>query len=122
MPLTNFNDYSGDLSPEEMEIIPIVIHGFRRYDKNNPIKSKLIVTRLNEYLFLKGYKIKMSGVRLRKIVNYIRSNGLIPLIATSKGYFVSKNKMDILDQIKSLKERARSIERCAKGLEKFIKD
>lgn len=118
--ITNFEDYSGELSPEEIQIIPIVIHGFRKYDKDNPIKSRVIVERMNKYLLERGFKIRMTGARLRKIVNYIRSNSLIPLIATSKGYFVSKNKSDILDQIKSLKERARSIERCAKGLEKFL--
>jgi len=83
MSVTNFEEFTNELTSEEMEILPIVVHGFRNYKKANPIKSELIVTRLNEYLNMKGYKIKMTGVRLRKIVNYIRTNGIIPLIATS---------------------------------------
>jgi hypothetical protein len=103
-----------------MEILNIVIHGFRQYKKNNPIKSELIVTRMNQYLQNNGYKIKMTGVRLRKMVNYIRSNGLIPLIANSQGYFTTDCKLTIQQQIISLQERANSIERCAQGLKKFL--
>ena len=120
MSITNFEEYTHELSAEEMEILPIVIHGFRQYKKNNPIKSELIVTRMNDYLKNNGFKIKMSGPRLRKMVNYIRSNSLIPLIATSHGYFTSDCKETIIEQITSLMERANSIERCAQGLKKFL--
>ena len=118
--LTNFEEYTQELSQEEMELIPIVIHGFRQYKKENPIKSELIIKRMNEFLALHGIQLKMTGPRLRKLVNYIRSNGLLPLIATSNGYFTSDCKQTILDQIRSLQERANSIERCAHGLSKFI--
>jgi hypothetical protein len=118
--ITGFEELTSELTAEEMEILNIVIHGFRQYKKTNPIKSELIVTRMNQYLQLHGYKIKMTGVRLRKMVNYIRSNSLIPLIATSHGYFTSDCKQTILEQITSLQERANSIERCAQGLKKFL--
>jgi hypothetical protein len=62
----------------------------------------------------------MNGPRLRKMVNYIRTNGIIPLIATSHGYFTTDCKETISEQIKSLQERANSIERCAAGLKKFL--
>jgi hypothetical protein len=75
---------------------------------------------MNQYLQNNGYKIKMTGVRLRKMVNYIRSNGLIPLIANSQGYFTTDCKLTIQQQIISLQERANSIERCAQGLKKFL--
>jgi hypothetical protein len=120
MSITNFEEFTHELTSEEMEILPVVVHGFRNYKKANPIKSELIVTRMNEYLNTKGYKIKMTGVRLRKIVNYIRTNGIIPLIATSNGYFTSDCKQTIQEQIQSLQERANSIERCAAGLRKFL--
>jgi len=120
MSVTNFEEFTHELTSEEMEILPIVVHGFRNYKKANPIKSELIVTRLNEYLLARGYKIKMNGPRLRKMVNYIRTNGIIPLIATSNGYFTSDCKETIAEQIKSLQERANSIERCAEGLKKFL--
>ena len=118
--ITGFEEHTAELSSEEMEILPLVIHGFRNYKKNNPIKAELIVTRMNEFLLSNGYKIKMSQPRLRKMVNYIRTNGIIPLIATSHGYFTTDCKETIIEQIKSLMERANSIERCAQGLKKFL--
>jgi hypothetical protein len=118
--ITNFEEHTHELSAEEMEILPVVVHGFRNYKKANPIKAELIVTRMNEYLNTKGYKTKMTQPRLRKMVNYIRTNGIIPLIATSNGYFTSDCKETIAEQIKSLQERANSIERCATGLKKFL--
>ena len=118
--ITNFEEHTSELTSEEMEILPIVVHGFRNYKKENPIKAELIVTRMNEFLAVRGFKTRMSQPRLRKMVNYIRTNGIIPLIATSHGYFTSDCRETIQEQIKSLQERANSIERCAQGLKKFL--
>ena len=118
--ITNFEEHTHELTSEEMEILPIVVHGFRNYKKENAIKAELIVTRMNEYLTARGFKTRMSQPRLRKMVNYIRTNGIIPLIATSHGYFTSDCRETIQEQIKSLQERANSIQRCAEGLKKFL--
>ena len=113
--ITNFENVTFDLTEIESKLLPLIIAGFKKYTKQNPIKEPDIVKRFNE----KNYEYKLSGVRLRKLVNYIRSNGLLPLIATSKGYYVSYEKEEILSQIKSLRERASSINKCADGLEGF---
>jgi hypothetical protein len=118
--ITGFETYTHELTNEELEILPLVMHGFRHYKKTNPIKAELIVSRMNIFLHEHGYKIKMSQPRLRKMVNYIRTNGLMPLIATSQGYFTTDCKVTIQEQITSLQERANSIERCAQGLKKFL--
>ena len=118
--ITTFENITHELSEEELRLVPVIVHSFRHYKKTNPIKADLIVSRMNTYLESKGVKTRMNQPRLRKIVNYIRTNGLLPLIATSNGYFTSDNPVDILDQIKSLQERANSIERCAIGLRKFL--
>jgi len=120
--LTNFEDFTNELSEDELSILPAVIHSFRRYKKDSPIKAPEIIEGINDYLTKKGYKFKMTGPRLRKMVNYIRSNSLLPLIATSKGYFTDSCKITVMDQIKSLEERARSIQNCAEGLKKFIEN
>jgi len=65
-------------------------------------------------------KNKFSEPRLRKCSNYIRTNGILPLIATSQGYYVSYDKQEINSQIQSLVERANSILKSAEGLKKFI--
>ena len=118
--ITNFEEHTSELTSEEMEILPIVVHGFRNYKKEIPIKAELIVTRMNEFLSTRGFKTRMTQPRLRKMVNYIRTNGIIPLIANSHGYFTSDCKETIQEQIKSLQERANSIQRCAEGLKKFL--
>ena len=118
--ITNFEEYTHELSAEEIEILPLVVNGFRHYKKTNPIKAQLIVERMNVFLENNGYKIRLTQPRLRKIVNYIRTNSIIPLIATSNGYFTTDCKLTIQEQIKSLQERANSIERCAQGLKKFL--
>ena len=118
--ITGFEDITRPLSDDELKIVPVLCNNFKRHDKNNPVKAPVIVTGMNKYLVQHGYKIRMSQARLRKCCNFIRSKGMIPLIATSNGYYVSYNKEDVANQIKSLWERAGAIRACANGLQKFL--
>lgn len=117
MGVTNFEDITNGLSNEELSLVPDMCEAFRKYTKQNPIKAPIIVAKINAN---KLTKIKFTEVRLRKIVNYIRTNGLIPLISTSSGYYVDYSPEVIESQIKSLKERSSSIYHCAVGLEKIL--
>ncbi len=119
--LENFEEHTPELNDDELKLIPLLIAGFKSYNKDNTIKSNKVVERLNYHLIANNYKIKLTDARLRKLVNHIRTNGLLPLMASSKGYYVSFDKKDIESQIKSLKQRANSINGCAEGLKKFIK-
>lgn len=112
--ITNFEDITHELNEYEMSLVAIVVLGFGKYTIDNPIKSADAVKSMNA----KGYK--MTGARLRKICNYIRCNSLLPLIGTSSGYYVSDDVEVIQKQILSLRERARSINNCADGLQKLI--
>jgi hypothetical protein len=114
--ITNFEEITQELTDSEKKILPLIISGFKNYTEKNPIKEVDIVKRFNE----RNPQMKLTGVRLRKLVNCIRSNGLLPLIATSSGYYVSYDKDIIASQIKSLRQRAFSINNCAKGLEAFV--
>jgi hypothetical protein len=118
MPVTNFEKITVELNEKELAIIPSIIQAFGKYTKENPIKAPQIVSRYNASVVKGG--IKLSEPRLRKIVNHIRSFGLLPLIATSNGYYVSYDKEEIQNQITSLHERANSIMNCAVGLEEFL--
>jgi len=120
MTVTNFEHITHELSEDELEIIPLVKLFFELYNKENPIKSPAFVEMINRNLLHNGYTIQINEVRLRKFVNYIRKNSLLPLIATSKGYFVSYDPEVIKSQIRSLRERASSILDCANGLQGFI--
>ena len=118
--ITNFEAITHELTAKELELIPILVKSFSTRKENCPIKSPDIIKGVNDYLVRNNRKIKMSGPRLRKCCNYIRANGLLPLIATSTGYYVSYDKEIVKEQIKSLRQRANSINRCADGLEKFV--
>jgi len=122
MSLHNFKDITGDLTDDEAKLIPVLISSFNNHGATNPIKAKEIVKLMNNYLLKKGILINFTGVRLRKCVNYIRKNSMIPLMATSNGYFVSRDQFTIQGQIQSLRQRANSISSCADGLEKFLFD
>jgi hypothetical protein len=117
--ITNFEQLTAELSEDELLIIPVLITGFKNHTKKNPIKSDAIVKEMNKYLVQNNFKIKMTGVRLRKCCNYIRTNSIIPLIATSDGYYTSYEENDIELEINSLVERANSIMRSAAGLTYF---
>lgn len=118
--IINFEEITQELTDQELEIIPVLIKGFKLHSINNPIKEPEICKGLNNFLERNGFEIRITGARLRKCVNYIRTNGLLPLIATSNGYFISDDREVIQKQIKSLEQRARSIQTCAEGLKKFL--
>lgn len=117
--ITNFEHITEELNEQELALIPLLVQGFKTKTKDNPVKAPEIVTRLNDYLKKNNKEIRLTEPRLRKCCNYIRSKGIIPLVATSKGYYVSMERDEIANQIRSLRERAASINRCADGLMRF---
>lgn len=120
--IENFESITDELTSDEMDILPILKRVISDYTEHEPIKSWELVNVVNTICVINGLKPKMSEVRLRKMTNYLRSNAVIPLIATSKGYFVSYDTAWIRSQIRSLRQRAHSIDVCADGLERFIYD
>lgn len=116
--VTTFETQTENLSEYELSIIPKVIEQMNFIRR--PRKSYEVCQFLNDELQLILMKHKISPTRLRKLVNHIRVNGILPVIATSEGYFVSFEREVIEKQIKSLYERSSSIRKCADGLTKFI--
>ena len=115
--ITNFENETCPLSDDEKQFVKIIIKGLENKTKDNPIKSDEICSKLNEKF---DFGCKMTGARLRKITNFIRSEGILPVIATSNGYYCSYDKKEIEDQIKSLYERAEAIMKSADGLKRFL--
>lgn len=118
--IKNFESITEELTEKELSIIPFLVNGLITKTKSNPIKAPEIVEAMNVFLFNKKIDITLTEPRLRKCVNYIRTNGILPLIATSKGYYVSRDKTEILSQIESLQQRANSMIKGANGLKKFL--
>ena len=119
--IQNFEEITEDLKPFEIDtILPLLIGGFKTHYKANPVKEPDICKGLNTYFANNRIKYKMSGAKVRKYVNYIRKNSILPLIATSKGYYVSDDKQEIVNQIKSMEQRSSGILDAANGLRKFL--
>ncbi len=122
MSITNFLQQTYELKKEEKEILlPMLMEGFKLRTSENPIKAPAIVRGMNGALQKAGHtKLKFSEVRLRKLCNYIRSKSLMPLVATTNGYFLATTKKELEDQILSLRERASAIVHSAEGLQEFL--
>jgi hypothetical protein len=124
--IEGFSEITAELTAEEKELIPILVKGFNAHKgKENAIKGPVIVSKINWYIFNNDATAvhlppKITEARLRKLANFIRRHGIIPLIATSNGYYVSNDREEILNQMKSLQQRAEAILAAKNGLEKFI--
>lgn len=113
--IKNFEEITCGLTSIEKKIIPVVISKLKQHSIKNPIKSFDLIKFIN-----KETGVIIAQPRFRKICNFIRSNGILPIIATSKGYYVSRNKIQIQNQIQSLLERSDAIAVAAYGLQSFI--
>lgn len=119
--LDGFEDITEELTEDELKyVLPPVVNGFKNHGKNNPIKASDIVQKMKGFCSDKKMDIKFNDVKLRKFVHHIRIRGLLPLLASSKGYYCSYDKAEIKGQIDSLNQRANSISNAAKGLSAFI--
>ena len=117
--ILNFEEITEELNPDEIALLEPLKKGLNTKTKDNPIKAPQIIKAMDAYSNKHGL-IYLSEPRLRKLISHIRVNGIIPVIATSKGYYVSYDKQEILDQITSLTQRANSILDSANGLKKFL--
>lgn len=91
---------------ERGTLLPIIVKCLSKHVG----KEKAITnSHMCEALIDNGYDIK--EVRMRKIIHYIRDNWLIGcLIASNRGYHVTKDRQEMLDYIDSLRRRVEAIE------------
>lgn len=80
--------------------------------KGNAVTGKHIIS------MYRKQNIKLSGARVRKIINHIRINDLVSLLcSTSKGYYVANNQEEIKSYLKGLKTRIDAQKHVYKSLE-----
>ena len=123
--IETFEQVTEDLTDREMEYLPEVKEALKLALDGGflPRKQAELTLLINNYLIQKHgmfCALNLNGVRLRKYINYIRSNSIMPIIATSQGYSLTVKKDIIESQIRSLEQRARSISKAAEGLRKFL--
>ncbi len=93
------NDY------ESNTLLPIVVAGLRsKVGRANAIANAKICAKMRAA----GYNL--AEPRLRKIINYIRLNGLVEcLMATSEGYYIATNEVELKEYEESLLSREQAI-------------
>lgn len=113
--IPGFEKETCPLTETEKKLVPVIIKGLHsKIGEENAIYGADICSKMN----LAGYSI--TEPRLRKIVNFIRSEAILPIIATSKGYYVSHDTKVIKLQIESLKKRKEAIEVSLNGLQNYL--
>ena len=117
--ITNFETITANLTPEEKLLTISIMEILRKLGKNKPMKSAQLVAIIN-HKFYKESDAKFTGVKLRKFCNFIRSKSLLPIIATSNGYYVSYDKTEIALQIESLEQRSEAILNSVNGLKFYL--
>jgi len=90
-----------ELNDQEQELVPIFVRRFKNQPgKNNSVTNKEMISGLAKI------GIKITEPRIRKVIQYIRLNRLLPgLVATSNGYFLTTNIKEFEDWIESMKQR-----------------
>ena len=99
MGLNNYEALTHELTDDEKKLLPLVVNGLKtKIGKSKAIKNKEMLAGLQQWT---GRKV--SEPRLRKIIQYIRLNGIIErLIATPKGYWISND----IEEIEAYQETA----------------
>ena len=97
--LKGFEKLTNELTDDELKKVPRIVSGLsKRIGKDNAVTSQIICD-----------KMELIGVRLRKIIHFIRVNNLLfGLCSNSKGYYVAKNIKELEDNNKSLQQRIAS--------------
>lgn len=106
----NFNEKESSMLDSLKEVFRVELSSVKK------IKSVDLCKRLNAHT----PDINWCADRLRKFCRYYRSEGLLPIITTSDGYYISYDVAEIASQVANLRGRAKSSLEDADGLEKFL--
>ena len=107
--IKGFEKLTDELTDDELKKVPSIVKGIgKRIGKENAVTSNIICDKMN-----------LIGVRLRKIIHFIRINNLVSgLCSNSKGYYIAKNIKELEDNNKSLQQRIASQIEVLNSLEK----
>lgn len=91
---------------EEQTLLPQLVRGLQtKIGKAMSVTNKAIIDGMNRNLGL-----KISDARVRKLINHIRTNDLVPcLIATSNGYYIAESEQELKEYEESLLGRESAI-------------
>ena len=107
--IENFEELTYELTKYERDIIvPYMVDRLKKnIGKDYAVTNQVIIKGMEKD---RNFQLKLTSARIRKLINYIRVNDLIPcLMATSKGYYRADSINEIESYIRSLKQRERAI-------------
>ena len=116
--LNGFETITMELAPFEInKIVPILQRVLlKQSNKTNPISNKRMVEGLKKH-----FNINTNSVRIRKMIHFMRVSGTVSnLLSNSKGYYISEDKEEIKNCIRSLQQREKSISQGRVALEKQL--
>ena len=113
--INGFKEHTEPLNDYERgTLLPVIVRGLQ-----TKIGVKMAITNKEIQLALAviGYK-KVTGPRVRKIINFIRRQGLIVnLVASSKGYYIENDIQERRKYVQGVKDRAASMLASLKNIE-----
>lgn len=106
MSLPGFEIETQPLTEDEKKILPVIVKALlKKNGADNAVTNKQIRAGL-----LRNLNTEIADSRIRKIINHIRMNNMVPgLLASSKGYYVSTNAKEVKEYIDSLEGREKAI-------------
>ena len=115
--ITTFETQTKPLNEYEREtLLPIMVRCLAKHIGKSCAISN---AQMCEKMALYGYHI--GEVRVRKIINHIRNNGLVEcLIATGKGYYVTESIQEMETYIESVKNREGAIRAMRLSMEEQL--
>lgn len=99
--INGFDKETAPLSDAELDAVPTIVSALKQaYGKENALFNQQLCA------MVPG----LTSARLRKIINYIRTNKLVQcVIASSKGYYVAETEQEMKDYEESLLGREMAI-------------
>ena len=103
--INGFEEFTIEITPKQYPKVERVVNGLKkRVGKNNAITNK----RMRE--FLKKEDMIIGDAEMRKIIQFIRQNNLIPrLCSTGTGYYVASNDSEWIEWLESYKSRTNAM-------------
>jgi hypothetical protein len=115
--IKNFEQFTVELNQVERRLIPMMVD---RFQTKRGIKNIVTADAMIDAI-AKTYGVKLKDTRIRKIIQYIRVNNLVPgLIATSRGYYTAESVGEIMEWIESLKARESAIRQIREVAEHHV--
>lgn len=107
-----------DLNTVDINVIaPFVVNLLKRKG-GVPMSSNEILKEISA----SSITHSVSGIRLRRIINWLRSESLLPILSGNYGYWISYDPIEIDLNVNSLRLRAAAIINAADGLARLNKD